>query len=304
MTARLILPSADVVGESLVWDDARACLVWVDIIGRRIHRLDPQTGAHETWPTPGRVTSIGLRKDGGAIVGLERHIALWDWDGDFRILCEVEPDLPGNRLNEGVVGPDGAFWVGSMQNNIGADDAPLAIEGKRGRLYRLAPDLTLSRVSDDMFGITNTLVWPEPDRLITADTLDDALYTYAVRDNRLHDRRPFQSGFGRGLPDGSCLDAEGCIWTARVAGGACLTRTDPEGRVIAVVDLPCTWPTSCAFGGPDLATLYVTSARFTMTPDHLAAHPWEGGLFALTPPAPGCPAFRFGEPSTFPADTD
>ncbi len=70
-TAELILAAADTVGESLVWDDRRNLLAWVDIIGRRIHRLDPQTGAHEVWPTPGRVTSIGLRGDGGAIVGLD-----------------------------------------------------------------------------------------------------------------------------------------------------------------------------------------------------------------------------------------
>lgn len=295
MSARLILSAADVVGESLVWDEARGCLVWVDIIGRRIHRLDPASGAHEVWPTPGRVTSIGLRADGGAIVGLERELAFWDWGGAFERICEVEPDLPGNRLNEGVVGPDGAFWVGTMQNNIAPDDAPVDISGKEGRLYRLAPDLTLARVSEDRFGITNTLVWPAPDRLVTADTLDNALYAYDIRDGRLTGRRVLQSGFGRGLPDGSCLDAEGCIWTARVAGGACLTRTDPEGRVIAVIDLPCSWPTSCAFGGPDLETLYVTSARFTMTPEHLSAHPEEGGLFAVIPGVRGRPAFRFGQ---------
>ncbi len=300
MSAELIFAANDVVGESLVWDDRSACLVWVDIIRRRIHRLNTETGAHESWPTPGRVTSLGLREDGGAIVGLERHIAFWDWGGNFHMICDVEPDEPGNRLNEGVVGPDGAFWFGTMQNNIGADDGPIAIEEKRGKLYRLDPDLTLTRVSDDLFGITNTLVWPAPDRLITADTLDNALYAYTIHNGRLHNRQLFQAGFGRGLPDGSCLDTEGYLWTARVAGGACVTRTDPHGRVVAVVELPCTWPTSCTFGGRDLGTLYVTSARFTMSPEHLAAHPEEGGLFAVKPPAPGRPTFRFGHSEKVP----
>lgn len=294
MKVRMILDAADVVGESVVWDDSRARLVWVDIVGRRIHRLDPVTGEHEIWCTPERVTSIGLRVDGGAVVGLERRIALWEWGGPFRTICEVEPDRPDNRLNEGVVGPDGAFWVGTMQNNIGPNDEPRDIRAAQGRLYRLTADGTLARVSDDCFGITNTLVWPTPDRLITADTLADTLYLYDIRDGRLENRRTFQSGFGRGLPDGSCLDAEGFLWTARVAGGACLTRTDPQGRIVAVVDLPCSWPTSCTFGGPDLATLYVTSARFTMTPGHLARNPQEGGLFALEPGVRGRPAHRFG----------
>lgn len=295
MDAALAFAAEDVVGESPVWDDRRACLVWVDIVGRRIHRLDPATGAHEAWPTPARVTSIGLRADGGAIVGLERQIALWDWGGPFRTICEVEPDLPANRLNEGVVGPDGAFWFGTMQNNIAADDSPGAITAATGRLYRLAPDGALAALSDDRFWITNTLVWPSPGRLVTADTMADALYSYGIENGRLTGRQPFQAGFGRGLPDGSCMDAGGSIWTARVAGGACLTRTAADGRIREVVGLPCSWPTSCAFGGPGLGTLFVTSARFTMGPGHLAEHPQEGGLFAVNVGARGLPAHRFGQ---------
>ena len=96
------------------------------------------------------------------------------------------------------------------------------------------------------------------------------------------------------MPDGSCMDAEGGIWTARVAGGACLTRTGPDGKVTEIAELPCTWPTSCVFGGEDLSTLYVASARFTMDAEHLAAHPWEGGLFAVKPGIRGLSAHRFG----------
>jgi sugar lactone lactonase YvrE len=293
--AELIYDARNVVGESLVWDDRRARLVWVDIIGRRIHALDPATGRHESWQTPDRVTSIGLREDGGAIVGLERHIALWDWGGAFNRVCEVEPDLPGNRLNEGVVGPDGAFWVGTMQNNIADDDSAADVTEDAGRLYRYAPDGTLTRLTEDRFGITNTLVWPASDRLITSDTTRNALYAYRIDGaGQLSDRRTILEGYPRGLPDGSCLDAEGMIWTARVVGGACLTRMTPEGEVIEVRDLPCSWPTSCAFGGPNLGTLFVTSARFTMGAPHLAAHPQEGGLFGLTPGVPGRKAHRFG----------
>ena len=293
----MVFDAQDIVGESLVWDDRRGRLVWVDIIGRRIHAFDPASRSHESWETPGRVTSIGLRTDGGASVGLERHIALWDWGGEFRIACEVEPEFPRNRLNEGVVGPDGAFWVGTMQNNIAPDDSPRDITEDAGRLYRYAPDGTLTRLSGDLFGITNTLVWPSPGTLVTADTTKNALFSYRIdAGGRLVDRRTILEGFARGLPDGSCLDAEGMIWTARVVGGACLTRTTPDGEVTQVVELPCTWPTSCAFGGPGLDTLFVTSARFTMNPAHLRAHPQEGGVFALKPGGRGRPACRFGEP--------
>lgn len=295
--AELVLDARCTVGESLVWDDRAGRLVWVDIVRRRIHALDPNSGKHDVWETPGRATSIGLRADGGAIVGMEREIALWDWGGEFRTVCEVEPTLPRNRLNEGVVGPDGCFWVGTMQNNIAEDDTPVDLTEDAGRIYRYKPDGTLTAVSDDRFGITNTFVWPSPARFVTADTTKNALYAYDVDPDSgsLSGRRTLLEGWPRGLPDGSCLDAEGNIWTARVVGGACLTRMTQKGEVIDVVELPCTWPTSCAFGGPELETLYVTSARFTMSEEHLAANPIEGGLFAVTPAVCGRRAHRFGQ---------
>ncbi len=118
--AELIFDSRNVVGESLIWDDRRNRLLWVDIVGRKIHRLDPLTLDHESWDTPELVTSIGLRHDGGAIVGLRKELMLWDFGGPFRTIARIEPDHPDTRLNEGVVAPDGSFWVGTMMNNIGA----------------------------------------------------------------------------------------------------------------------------------------------------------------------------------------
>ena len=118
MAPRLVFDAADIVGESAVYDERRDALVWVDIGGKRIHRLRLAERRHEAWPAPDFPTSIGLRTDGGAIVGLRDRVALWDYGGEFRTLAIIEPDLPDNRLNEGRVGPDGAFWVGTMQNNL------------------------------------------------------------------------------------------------------------------------------------------------------------------------------------------
>ncbi|MDX8448013.1 SMP-30/gluconolactonase/LRE family protein [Mesorhizobium captivum] len=294
--AALIFDARDVVGESLVWDERRGRLVWVDIIGRRIHRLDPLTGAHESWPTPDLVTSVGLRADQGAIVGLRKEIALWDFGGPFRTLATIEAERPDTRLNEGVVAPDGSFWVGTMANNIGPDDAPAAITSDEGKLYRVGPDGDVRSLSEDRFGITNTMVWLPDGRFITADTMKNALHSYGwdKKAGRLGDAIPFFAGFERGLPDGSCMDAEGHVWNCRVVGGSCLARISPDGRLDRIVELPCSWPTSCAFGGADLDTLFVTSARFTMGAGHLDANPHEGGLFALRPGVRGVPGNRFG----------
>ena len=108
---RIVLDCQDHTGESVVWDAGRQRLVWVDIGNKRIHRLDPSNGHHETWTTPEFVTSIGLRHDGGAIVGLTRRIALWNFGGAFETFAEPENDRPDNRFNEGKVGPDGCFSV-------------------------------------------------------------------------------------------------------------------------------------------------------------------------------------------------
>ena len=239
-----------------------------------------------------------MREDGGAIVGLRKEIALWDFGGPFRTIARIEPDSPDTRLNEGVVAPDGSFWVGSMMMNIGPDDEPLTITRDAGQLYRVGADGDVTLLSDDRFGITNTMAWTADGRFITADTLKNQLYSYRWNSDqeRLDDRRPFFGDFARGAPDGSCMDADGYIWNCRVAGGSCVVRIAPDGTLDRIVELPCSWPTSCAFGGENLDTLFVTSARFTMSADHLRANPHEGGLFSVRPGIRGVRTNRFGHP--------
>lgn len=296
--AELCFDARDVVGESIVWDDRRGVLLWVDIVGRRIHSLDPRNGEHRVWAVPEFSTSIGLRQDGGAILGLTRRVALWDFDDRFETLAVPEPDLPANRLNEGRVAPDGSFWVGTMSTNLTDEGQPKPQGPKSGYYYRVDGSGHVTRLSDDVFGITNTMVWPSSRLFVTADTIDNTLYRYSVSPDglKLTDRRVFAGPFERGLPDGSCIDGEGGIWTCRVAGGGCVTRTLADGRIDRVIELPCSWPTSCAFGGEDLRTLFVTSARFTMSPEHLTANPLEGGLFAVRPGVTGTIERRFLTP--------
>ena len=292
----LIYAANNTVGESIVWDVNNHRLLWVDIVEKKIHAFVPENGSYRTWSTPDFVTSVGLRKDGGALVGLIKEVCLWDYSDNFNPLVAIETDLPNNRLNEGVVGPDGAFWVGTMQNNIAQDGSPIAITMNTGRLYRCTAGGRVTALTLDRFSITNTLVWTETGDLITADTLKNEIYRYCYDPltQQLYNKRNILVGFDRGLPDGSTMDAEGYIWNCRVVGGGCVVRFDPEGRVDRVIDLPCSWPTSCTFGGPDLKTLYVTSARFTMTDNHLLAHPFEGGLFAIKPGVVGLRANLFG----------
>lgn len=295
MTARLVLDSRDVVGESLIWSPDEQCLWWVDIVGSRIHRFAPASDEHKTWATPELPTSIGLARDGGFIVGLRQRVVRWRPGGAFETFAVPEPDKPGNRLNEGVVAPDGSLWVGTMQENIGPDLAPKAMTENIGALYRIAPDGSVSELSADRFGITNTMVWLDDGGFVTADTLRNELYRYDYDAGTQHLRnRRVLAKIERGLPDGSTRDADGNVYNARVVGGAGIARITPAGEVNEIFDLPCQSPTSCAFGGPKLDTLYVTSARFGMSADALKDNSRDGGLFALDVGAVGTPTNLFG----------
>ncbi len=295
-TVSLLLDAKDIVGESIVWSGEEKALYWVDIVGRRIHRLEPSNGRHDVWPTPDFVTSIGMRTDGGFIVGLRRTVCLWRPGGAFEEFAVPEPDLPDNRLNEGRVAPDGAFWVSTMQSNLHPDGSPKDMDRNAGAIYRIDADGRVAQLTPNAYGITNTMAWTQDGRFFFADTLANELYLFDcdVATGALANRRTLGAGFPRGFPDGSCLDVQDRLWNCRVAGGAAVAGFDTDGDLVGLVELPAGWPTSCTFGGPDLSTLYVTSARFTMSADHLDAHPLEGGLFAVEGVGRGLPEPKFG----------
>jgi len=287
-----LISGGDIVGESAVWCARTHRLFWVDIVGRRINALTPSTGHHETWPTPDLVTSIGLRKDGGCIVGLRTGLAYWDYDDRFAPLATVEPDLPDNRLNEGKVGPDGAYWIGTMQNNIGDSGEPMDMTRSSGAYYRVLPSGRVEPLTTREYGICNTMAWTDDGRFLCADTLSNQLYAFDRRGSELTSRGTFGEPFPVGLPDGSALDAEGFLWNCRVGGG-CVVRFAPDGSVDRAVELPCKAPTSCAFGGSGLRTLLVTSARFGLAHE-LRNDPNQGALFAIDVGVSGRQEHLFG----------
>jgi sugar lactone lactonase YvrE len=228
-------------------------------------------------------------------VGLRRSVCLWTPDGPFEPLAEPEPDLPDNRLNEGKVAPDGSFWVGTMQDNLEDDGSPKEMDRESGAYYRIDPNGAVSQLTPRDFGVTNTMIWLGDGRFVGADTAKNELYVFEEDpvNHHLTAKQQFGPRFERGLPDGSTPDSAGGFWNCRVVGGGCVIRLDREGDVDRVVDLPCSSPTSCAFGGPDLSTLYVTSSRFGMPEDHLATNQHEGGLFSVDAGMTGVPEHQF-----------
>ena len=183
-----------------------------------------------------------------------------------------------------------------MQNNIDDDGSPREMTRHSGAIHRIDSDGRCQRLTANEYGISNTMAWTSDGRFLFADTLQDTIFQFRLGpDGRsIGERAVFAGPLGRGLPDGSCLDAEGALWNCRVAGGAAIARFAPDGALIDFIDLPCASPTSATFGGDDLTTLFVTSSSFGMTADERAARPSEGALFAIPLAGRGKREPRFG----------
>lgn len=282
---------ANGVGESPVWDDG--VLRWVDITGRAVHSLasDGTVTSHDTGDL---ACFLALRQTGGAVVGLRNRLAYLDIEtGSLKTFLEPEPERPENRFNDAGVDPVGRLWFSTMQNNITVAGGPKAMTAVTGALYRLDRDGSCVRVLDGI-GLPNTLAWsPDAATMYFGDTMTNRIRRYRLDPagdilsaDDLHGSPP------DGGCDGSALDAQGYLWNARFGAG-CLIRFAPDGTVATRVDLPVINPTSCCFGGEDLRTLYVTSARFELTDSELAANPHEGALLALDVGVAGRPTNRF-----------
>jgi sugar lactone lactonase YvrE len=292
MDVRCVVESRNVLGESPLWHPEDASVYWTDINGFRIHRYEVHGGALSAWQFDQPVCSLSLTTDPERLlVAVGPSVILWTPARDERVeFARIEPDWPNNRLNDGATDPNGFYWVGSMRNNIAPDGSPIDVTGETGSLYRVAPTGEVT-VWDSGFGITNTLVW-SPDRktFYCACSVRNIIYAYDydVAASSLRNRRPFVSNATRGVPDGSAIDAEGYIWNCRFFGG-CILRFSPSGELDRTIEMPATNITHCAFGGPDLRTLYVTSASIAAPDGERLA----GALFAIPMDVAGLPANRF-----------
>jgi sugar lactone lactonase YvrE len=268
------------LGEGPVWSPSEQALWFVDIKKSAIHRYDALTGEGHTWATPAPPGFLARLAVGGWLVGLKTGLHRFDPEtGQWDLICKVEPDRPGNRLNDGAVDAEGRLWFGSM------DDGEVE---PTGRLYRLEPG-SAPAPQDDGYVITNGPAF-SPDRrtLYHTDTLARAIYAFDLDANgRLGPRCLFaRIAEDEGYPDGPVVDADGCLWTG-LFGGWGLNRYAPSGELLQHVPFPCANVTKAAFGGEDYRTLYATTARKGLTSADLIEQPLAGALFALRVPVRG-----------------
>ncbi|RAU44305.1 MULTISPECIES: SMP-30/gluconolactonase/LRE family protein [unclassified Pseudomonas] len=251
------------LAEGPFWDDQQQALYWVDIAGFRALRL--YQGQVRHWQFNEPVSAFIPTSKGDALVTLASGVYRLNLDSPaerpaLTVLCVADP-VGGNRANEARCDSQGRLWLGSMQNNLDAEGGDVPLERRSGGLFRVEAGGRVTALLAGQ-GIVNTLLWADDDRtLLTADSLDGVIYRYPIQaDGALGERDVWASEHPRGVPDGSAMDAQGYVWNARW-GGHCLIRFAPDGRVDQLVELPLSHPTSCVFGGPDMTTLFVTSAR-------------------------------------------
>lgn len=282
-----VLVQADAeLGEGSIWDVRSGRLVWVDILGRRVHFTDPATGSTESIDLPLHVGTIAPRVAGGFIAALQDGFWVVG-DGAPRRIATIPEARPGLRFNDGKCDPAGRFWAGTMAY----DEA----EGAAS-LYRLDSNGTVTRMLEGVT-ISNGLAWSDDRRTmfyIDTPTQRVDAFTYALETGEITDRRPVvQIPANLGSPDGMTIDAEGGLWVA-LWGGSAVHRY-VEGRLDRVIALPVSQPTSCAFGGPDLDELFVTSAWKGLSAERRAAEPLAGSLFRIRPGVRGVLPFAFGD---------
>ncbi len=284
---RCAVDANNVLGEGPVWCPVEEALYWVDIEGKLLQRFHPNSKRIDRWPTPERLCSFALRERGGLVAAFASGVALYSPEtGAVDWIARLDEDKPHNRLNDGKCDRAGRFFVGAMDSR---DD------GDAGRLFRVDPDLSV-HVLEEGVGISNSIAWSLDERTFYfADTRANAIfaYDYDPATGAIANRRIFADMLaGRGAPDGSTIDEEGFLWNAEW-GGWRLTRYAPDGRIDRVVPLPVAQLTSCMFGGPDLATMFVTSATFGLSARELNAQPWAGALMETEVGVRGLPAARF-----------
>ncbi|WP_314221608.1 SMP-30/gluconolactonase/LRE family protein [Streptomyces zaehneri] len=268
-----------VLGEGPTWDPVTGRLLWLDILGSRLHGYDPSTGRRTVRATHQHVGAAKPRAGGGLVLNLRDGVGLLDPDDSFRWLHH-EP-VPGRRANDAAVAPDGSLWAGTMRY----DEAPGG-----GTLFRVTGDGSPEPVLDDVT-VSNGTGWSPDGTLmyyIDSPTRRVDVFAYSA-DGGVADRRTLvEIEDGAGFPDGLTVDADGCVWVALWDGGA-VRRYTPAGELDRVLTLPTPRVTACAFGGADLTDLYVTTARVGLE----APHPVAGSLLVIPKAGKGLaqPAF-------------
>ncbi|MDJ1018039.1 MAG: SMP-30/gluconolactonase/LRE family protein [Paracoccaceae bacterium] len=277
MKAELVLDCENHHGEGIFWNPEDQRVWWTDIEGRALWSYDPVSGDHQKIEMPERVCCFAPRAAGGMIIAYADRVVLRDaGSGEETLICEFEPGNPETRLNDGRADRQGRLVAGGMNEVSGKADSSV---------ISIGTDLSVATLIEGVSCANSTCFSADGRTMFFADTPDREIvaYDYDPETGAASNRRVHASFKDEpGLPDGSCVDAEGGVWNAEWEGHR-VVRVAPDGRIDQVIDVPVWKPTCCAFGGPDLDTLFITTSRLMSDDEALAKEPTSGGLYAVKP---------------------
>jgi sugar lactone lactonase YvrE len=263
-------------------------LYWVDIIEKKIHVYQPDTGENKSISLDQQVGAVVPRKSGGAILAMQNGFYALNFNTEkTELIYDPESHLPDNRFNDGKCDPHGRFWAGTM-NSLGLR--------KKGALYCLDTNMSVTKKLNCL-SISNGLAWsPDHVYMYHIDTPAKKVVRYEYDLTTGHVQKPrviITFNEGEGVPDGMTIDEEGMLWIAHW-GGSKISRWNPKtGKQLTAVSIPALNVTSCTFGGPDLTDLYITTARTQTNNEDLVMFPHAGGVFKLKTQVKGSPTFSF-----------
>ncbi len=288
LTAEPLFDTACQLGEGPLWHPDEGRLYWVDIVNQDLFVSDRnlKTYGKSHFNTP--IGAFGFRKNSGFVLATGEGFAFWDGpDGDMKVVWNPLPDRAGVRMNDGKVDPAGRFWAGSMDP-----------DQCQAELYRLDPDGSQHTLLGNI-GISNGLGWsPDWKTMYYTDSLQYTIYIFDY-DNETGKSVTAATSYSLPkddreiVPDGLCVDAEGCVWSACWNGWQ-VSRYSPEGELLLTVEVPAQRVTSCCFGGPDLDQLFITTARVDLTEEELRTQPLAGNVFTCRTDTQGQPVNFFG----------
>lgn len=285
----LVLKMDSKLGEGAFWDHQSKQFYWVDILNKQLYIYNPETGENKNFEMPSRIGTVVPQTDSTAVVALDDGIYIQNIkSGVLSLLSDVEATKTENRFNDGKCDPNGNLWVGSMH---------LAEKEPNAKLYKITPEGNATAMLDSIT-ISNGIVWTKDDKtMYYIDTptakiraFDYDSETATISNERVAVKIPNELGY----PDGMAIDSEDKLWVGMWNGNAVI-RFDPKtGEVLEKIEVPAHNVTSCAFGGPELKTLYITTASVDMTPDEKENYPLAGSVFKVKTRVSGMPSTFFG----------
>lgn len=286
----LVIDSKSELGEGAIWNDRTGELMWVNIKGKILNFYNPASGLNKEMLTGQMVGTVVPAESGQVLVALQNGIYSLDPEtGTKKLLADPEADKPDNRFNDGKCDPAGRLWAGTM-SLVGAKQA--------GALYRFDPDTSVHKMVDGV-GTSNGIVWSaDKTKMYYIDTPTRQVMGYDY-DNETgaisHPKVAVEIPEGAGYPDGMTIDEEDHLWVALWGGSAVACFNPENGELIRKIEVPAKNVTSCAFGGNDLGTLYITTARESTSDEDLQKFPHAGGVFKIRPGVKGVKAFFFND---------